>query len=55
VAEAYGWDSIMLDDSARLLDALFDLNAQSAVDPNYAPFPKGKSDSEESLDFDAEE
>ena len=55
VADAYGWDSIMLDDSARLLDALFDLNAQSAVDPNYAPFPKTNIDSEESLDFDAEE
>ena len=55
VAAAYGWDSIMLDDSARLLDALFDLNAQCAVDPNYAPFPKTNIDSEESLDFDAEE
>ena len=38
VADAYGWDSIMLDDSARLLDALFDLNAQCASDPNYKPF-----------------
>ena len=55
VADAYGWDSTLLDDSARLLDALFDLNAQCAVDPNYAPFPKTNIDSEESLDFDAEE
>ena len=47
VAAAYGWDSIMLDDSARLLDALFDLNAQCAVDPNYAPF--GKRDDSPSL------
>ena len=55
VAAAYGWNSTMLDDSARLLDALFDLNAQCAVDPNYAPFPKTNIDSAESLDFDAEE
>ena len=55
VADAYGWDSIMLDDSARLLDALFDLNAQCSVDPNYAPFPKANIESEDSLDFEVEE
>jgi hypothetical protein len=42
VADAYGWDAAMLDDPVRLLDALFDLNAQCATDPNYAPF--GKTD-----------
>lgn len=40
VADAYGWDGAMLDDPVRLLDALFDLNAQRATDPNYAPFGK---------------
>jgi hypothetical protein len=40
VADAYGWNSTMLDDPVRLLEALFALNAQSAVDPRYAPFPK---------------
>ena len=39
---AYGWDAAMLDDPVRLLDALFDLNAKCAADPNYAPF--GKND-----------
>ena len=38
VADAYGWDAAMLDDPARLLDALFDLNAQCSSDPNYRPF-----------------
>jgi hypothetical protein len=38
VADAYGWDAAMLDDPARLLDALFDLNAKCASDPNYRPF-----------------
>jgi hypothetical protein len=42
VADAYGWDAAMLDDPVRLLDALFDLNAKCAADPNYAPF--GKTD-----------
>jgi hypothetical protein len=42
VADAYGWDAAMLDDPVRLLDALFDLNAQCATDPNYAPF--GRTD-----------
>ena len=55
MAAAYGWNSTILDDSARLLDALFDLNAQCSVDPNYAPFPKTNIDSEKSLEFDAEE
>ena len=40
VADAYGWDAAMLDDPVRLLDALFDLNAQYATDPKYAPFGK---------------
>lgn len=38
VADAYGWDAALLDDSARLLDALFDLNTKYASDPNYKPF-----------------
>lgn len=38
VADAYGWDATMLDDPVRLLDALFDLNAQCSSDPNYKPF-----------------
>ena len=42
VADAYGWDATMLDDPARLLDALFDLNARYATDPNYAPFGKNE-------------
>jgi hypothetical protein len=55
VSDAYGWDTKILNDSARLLDELFDLNAKCATDPNYAPFPKTNIDSEETLDFDAEE
>jgi hypothetical protein len=47
VADAYGWDAAMLDDPVRLLDALFDLNAKCAADPNYAPF--GKNDKAPSL------
>ena len=42
VADAYDWDAKMLDDPVRLLDALFDLNAQCATDPKYAPF--GRTD-----------
>jgi len=42
VAEAYGWNATLLDNPAELLDALFDLNAQYAADPDYAPF--GKTD-----------
>jgi hypothetical protein len=42
VADAYGWNATLLDNPAELLDALFDLNAKYAVDPNYAPF--GKTD-----------
>ena len=38
VADAYGWDASLIDDSVRLLDALFDLNAQCASDANYRPF-----------------
>ncbi len=38
VIDAYGWDAAILEDSARLLDALFDLNAQCSSDPNYKPF-----------------
>ena len=41
VADAYGWGAEMLDDPARLLDALFDLNAQCSSDPNYKPFASG--------------
>jgi hypothetical protein len=39
VADAYGWNATMLDDPARLLDALFDLNEKCAQDSNYKPFP----------------
>jgi hypothetical protein len=42
VADAYGWNATLLDNPAELLDALFDLNAKYAADPNYAPF--GKTD-----------
>jgi hypothetical protein len=47
VADAYGWDATLLDNPAELLAALFDLNAQCASDPNYAPF--GKNDETPSL------
>lgn len=33
-----GWDAVILHDHARMLDALFDLNAQCGSDPNYRPF-----------------
>jgi hypothetical protein len=55
VSDSYGWDPKILNDSARLLDALYDLNAKCAADPKYAPFPKSAIDSKESLDFDDEE
>jgi hypothetical protein len=47
VADSYGWDATLLDNPAELLAALFDLNAQCASDPNYAPF--GKNDETPSL------
>jgi hypothetical protein len=43
VADAYGWNSTLLDDPVGLLDALFDFNAKCVNDPNYVPFPKQNS------------
>jgi hypothetical protein len=40
VCDAYGWESSILDDSARLLDVLFDLNEECSQDPTYSPFYK---------------
>ena len=38
VADAYGWDSSILNDERQLLDALFDLNELRANDSGYRPF-----------------
>jgi hypothetical protein len=38
VLACYGWPSSMLQERPKLLAALFDLNAQMAKDPTYAPF-----------------
>jgi hypothetical protein len=43
VMDAYGWDAVLLDKPAELLDALFDLNEKCAKDSNYKPFPKTSS------------